>query len=337
MRYIDMHCDTLAKALMQGKRTVEVLEGTMADLRRLKKSGAKAQFFAMFLPQKPDPGWLPQAAEVPDFPSSDPQRVSEYLMDKMYQIYQNTLADCSDSLAAAGTYRDLGKNERDGKISAFLTIENGFLVRGDLEKLGTFYDMGVRLITLTWNDPNCFGYPHSADREEMGRGLTPFGKDAVAVMNDLGMLVDVSHLSDGGFYDVADISKKPFVASHSDCRALCPGATRNLTDEMIRILAEKGGVAGINFEPTFLNEDPRDHVSRISRICDHIFHLIDKGGSECVGIGTDFDGIYGEFEIADCTGMPLLFEELRRRGLPESAVEKIARGNVERVIRDVLG
>lgn len=325
MQYIDMHCDTLAKALMQGKETAKELEGTMVDVRRLKKGGACAQFFAMFLPQYPDPAWF----------GTDTAPAPEFLMEKMYEVYQNTLAACGDLLAPAYGYADLERNRGAGKISAFLTIENGYPAYGKLEALKRFYEMGVRLITLTWNDPNCFGFPHSTKPEEMKRGLTDFGKEAVFYMNGLGMLVDVSHLSDGGFYDVAEISEKPFVASHSNCRALAP-STRNLTDEMIRILAEKGGVAGLNFEPSFLNRDTQDPVSRISCMCDHVCHFIEKGGIECVGIGTDFDGIGGEFEIADCTGMPRLFEELRARGLSEDDIEKIAYKNIERVIRDVM-
>ena len=170
----------------------------------------------------------------------------------------------------------------------------------------------------------------------MSRGLTGFGKEAVRYMQELGILVDVSHLSDGGFWNVAEASRRsgvPFVASHSNCRALAP-ATRNLTDAMIRELAECGGVAGLNLEPTFLNVDETDRVSRIERICDHAMHLIDRGGIECVGLGTDFDGISGEFEISDCTKLPLLFDALRKRGLSEDAVEQIAYQNTARVIRD---
>lgn len=325
MRYIDMHCDTLAKALMQGKDTVRKLEGTMTDVMRLKEGGACAQFFAMFLPQNMDPAWFGQ----------DTAPGPWELLEKMYAVFQNTLAACDDLLAPAYRYADLVRNREAGKISAFLTIENGYPAQGKPEALKRFYEMGVRLITLTWNDPNCFGFPHSAKPEEMKRGLTDFGKEAVSYMNELGMLVDVSHLSDGGFYDVAEISEKPFVASHSNCRALSP-STRNLTDGMIRVLAEKGGVAGINFEPSFLNKDTSDPASRIACMCDHILHFIDKGGIGCVGIGTDFDGISGVSEIADCAEMPRLFEALRARGLPEDAVEKIAYKNVERVIREVM-
>lgn len=328
MNYIDMHCDTLEKALMQGSATAEHLEDTMVDTCRLREAGAAAQFFAMFLPQRMEPHWF-GLEEMPE---------PEVLMEKMYEIYCNTMAVCSDSIAPARNYAELEANRAAGKIAAFLTIENGFVVREKLENIKKVYDMGVRLITLTWNDANCFGFCHSAKPEEMKRGLTDFGKEGVSYMQELGMLVDVSHLSDGGFWDVAELSRragKPFVASHSNCRALSP-ATRNLTDEMIHTLADCGGVAGLNFAPDFLNRDTDDKVSRITCMCDHVIHLIDKGGIECVGIGTDFDGIRGTFEIADCTDMPLLFAALHMRGLSDDAIEKLAYGNVARVIKEAL-
>ena len=328
MQYIDMHCDTLAKALAERSATAERLDGTMADIARLRKAGAKAQFFAVFLPQRRMPEWF-GLEEMPE---------PEALFDSMYEIYRNTLRACGGTLAPAGSWEELSRNAREGKLSAVLTMENGAPVRGELSRIKAYYDLGVRLITLTWNDANCFGYPHSAVPEEMGRGLTEFGREAVAYMEELGMLVDVSHLSDGGFWDVAACARraaKPFVASHSNCRALAP-ATRNLTDRMIRELAECGGVAGLNFAPAFLNGDPCDPQSRIARMCDHVEHMVQAGGIACAGIGTDFDGIEGEFEIADCTGIPRLFDALHMRGFSWDAVEQIAHGNVERVLREAL-
>lgn len=328
MRYIDMHCDTLAEALARKSVTVEHLEGTMLDTYRLREAGAAAQFFAMFLPQKNESGWF----------GVDVMPEPEELMKKMYEIYCNTMEECSSYMAPARNYTELEENRKANKRSAFLTIENGFLVRGEMSNIKKVYDMGVRLITLTWNDANCFGFCHSANPEKMKSGLTDFGKEGVAYMQEIGMLVDVSHLSDGGFWDVVELSKragKPFVASHSNCRALAP-ATRNLTDEMIGALADCGGVAGLNFAPQFLNANPNDKLSRVSRMCDHVIHLIDKGGIECVGIGTDFDGIEGEFEIAECTDMDLLFAALHLRGLSDDKIDKIAYGNVTRVIRETM-
>ena len=169
----------------------------------------------------------------------------------------------------------------------------------------------------------------------MNRGLTSFGKEAIEVMNEWGILIDVSHLSDGGFEDVMKISKKPFVASHSNCRALSPHP-RNLTDDMIRKLAEKGGVAGVNFAPEFLDSDIKTKKSTIQNLTAHIKHFIEIGGVECVGLGTDFDGITGEFEIGEPEKMELLFEQLHREGISETVIEKIAYKNVLRVIKDSM-
>lgn len=325
MKYIDMHCDTLEQALTQKCGTVYELKDTMLDLKRLLAADAGAQFFAMFVPQRNEPEWFGLDA-MPD--------LSE-LVTLMHRIYQNTMEQYADAVAPARSLADYRANRAAGKLSAFLTIENGYPVLGKMENLEKFHDMGVGLMTLTWNDPNCFGMNHSRNPEKMRQGLTDFGKEAIPYMNELGIVVDVSHLSDGGFYDVAEYATKPFVASHSNCRALCD-ATRNLTDDMIRVLAQKGGVCGINFAPGFVNRDPMDTHTTVAALCEHIEHLRRVGGEDCVGIGTDFDGIGGTFEIADCTYMGLLFDELHRRGYSDGFLEKFAYGNVERVIGDAM-
>lgn len=325
MRYIDMHCDTLSIALAQHKETMTALAGTMVDIEGLLKVGAGAQFFAMFVPQRDVPEWY-GLEEMPEH---------EVLLERMHHIFMETLKENADKMAFAQSYENMQENLRNKKLSAFLTMENAYAVRGKLENLKKFHDMGVSLMTLTWNDANCFGQNHSKEPVLMQKGLTDFGKEAIPYMNDLGIVIDVSHLSDGGFYDVAEYSKKPFVASHSNCRELSP-STRNLTDDMIRLLAQKGGVAGVNFEPSFLNRDVTDKDSRISRICDHIEHFMNIGGMECVGIGTDFDGISGSFEISDCTRMNLLFDELHRRNISDDMIDKIAYQNVARVIKDSM-
>lgn len=325
MGYIDMHCDTLSVALAQKKDTIYELSGAMLDVKRLKAAGNRAQFFAMFLPQEISPSWF-GLKELLD---------GNTLMEKMYEAYCNTMAEHGDEIAPVRNWEDYRTNVGKGKISAFLTMENGYLIDNQLENVKRFFDMGVRLITLTWNHENCLGMCHSANPTLMQQGLTPFGKEVISYMNELGMLVDVSHLSDGGFYDVADCSKKPFVASHSNCRSLC-SATRNLTDGMIRVLAKKGGVAGLNFAPAFVNPDVRDSYTTVERLCAHVDHLFQVGGEDCVGIGTDFDGIEGSFEIDECSKMPFLFYALQKRGYSGRMLEKFMFRNVERVLSDVL-
>ena len=138
-------------------------------------------------------------------------------------------------------------------IGALLTVEEGGVLDGSMERLEQLFEKNVRLLTLTWNKDNCIGHPNHRDKEKNALGLTPFGFEVICRMEELGMIVDVSHLSDGGFYDVARTMKKPFVASHSNARALC-GHPRNLTDDMLKLLAKHGGVAGLNFCPAFLDE-----------------------------------------------------------------------------------
>jgi membrane dipeptidase len=166
----------------------------------------------------------------------------------------------------------------------------------------------------------------------MKKGLKPFGKDVVERMNDLGMIVDVSHLSDGGFWDVAEISKKPFIASHSNARAL-KDVPRNLTDPMIRAIADKGGVIGLNFCPFFLNEENHETVEALVR---HLIHIIDKGGIEVAAIGTDFDGIGGPMDLAHVGEMDKLRHGLRKAGVSSGNIDKIFTDNGLRVIRDTM-
>lgn len=324
MKYIDLHCDTLMGAFFANKPDLGRLEKASVDVARLKEGGCMAQFFAIFLPS------LPMREKMGDKLPDD-----ETYIKALHTIFQNTMEQYPEDIAPALDASHLEENRRGGKISAFLTIEDGRSVQGDMVNLERYYDMGVRLISLTWNHANCFGYPNSTDAETMGRGLTDFGKDAVVRMNELGMMVDVSHLSDGGFRDVAQLSRKPFVASHSNCRAL-GSHQRNLTDEMIRALADKGGVAGLNFASQFLTKDTSFGLSRVSDLVAHAAHMKNKGGIDCVALGTDFDGISCELEIEDPRRMYLLFDALKKGGFTESEIEKIAYKNARRVIADVL-
>ena len=313
--YIDMHCDTLAEAVELGRDSIISFDERAIDVARLEKGNCKAQFFAAYLDQDK---------------SVDPYK--DYTA--MRQVLLNTVSR-SDKLVFTGNSSELNRNFDEGKISAFLTIENGCLVEGKMERLKELKEQGVSLITLTWNQANCFGFPHSSESSLMAKGLTDFGKEAIEEMNNLGIIVDVSHLSDGGFYDVAAISKKPFVASHSNCRSIAPH-TRNLTDEMIRIVAEKGGVIGLNFAADFLNPDLSHENSTVDMLFLHAKHIIEVGGVESIGIGTDFDGITCKLEIPSCDKMPLLFEAFEKRGMNHTSLEYLAYKNVERVIKDCL-
>ncbi len=346
MKYIDMHCDTLLKTAIYGNSgDLFQNEETAVDFKRMKKGGQLAQFFAIFLLGKEE-DYLHE--------NITPQSDDEFIDGRLKCLTEN-LSKYSDIIQLARNYDELKANEKAGKMSAFLTMEEGRPVDGSFEKLRRFYSQGFRLITLTWNYENCFGFPNSFDPVIMEKGLKDFGKEAIQLMEELGMLVDVSHLSDGGFYDVAKILKKPFVASHSNAREITPHP-RNLTDEMIKILAEKGGIAGLNFCPVFLKSDqtgsdnrfantggsvmtpPQKKIvfSKIEDMILHLNHMRNKGGEDFVALGSDLDGIGGELDISASDEFYKLFGALQKEGWTEDQIEKLAYKNVERVIREVL-
>lgn len=317
-QYADMHCDTLLYGIRKGLTDIYDMPEAMLDLKRLAQSKVLCQFLAVFFP-----------------PRERLQLEDETLFAKARKLLKDSMAAHKDLIRPAGCWEDVMRNRRAGMVSGVLTVEDGRMVGGSLQRLEQLHREGVRAIALTWNYANCFGYPNSPDPETMAKGLTPFGKEAVEAMNELGILVDVSHLSDGGFYDVAAVTKKPFAATHSDCRALA-GHSRNLTDDMIRLLAEKGGVAGINFAPAFLDDTPGNQDSRIADMIRHIRHFIDVGGEDCVGIGTDFDGIGGRLEVGEPAGLEMLFDGLEKAGVTPRQIDKLASENVLRVMKDAM-
>ena len=328
MKYIDLHCDTLCMAFETKDKNIYDRPQFMVDINRLKKAGAKAQFFAVYMPPQE---WIHNIkAGCTD----------DEFIDDLYATLCDAIAQHPDDIAWAKNAVDMENNFKQGKVSAFLTIEDGRSVNGSFEKFDKYYDMGVRLVSLTHNYENCFGYPNSPDSKIMNSGLKPFGKEAVEYMNDKGIIIDVSHLSDGGFWDVMELSKKPIVASHSCARALTPHP-RNLTDEMIKAMAEKGGVCGINFCPVFIAPDLSANGGwiedgKLEDIVRHVMHLYNVGGSNFVAIGTDFDGIGGKLDIAGPQDMDKLFDALLKKGMNAEDVEKIAYKNAERLIAETL-
>ena len=324
MNYIDMHCDTLMKAW--GKKWPDIYDRPemMVDIKRLLQGNCKAQFFAIFLPS-------PKMKEHMGLAQMD----DDDYIDQLAAIFRTTLNQHGDCVAQAGNLAQVRENANAGKLSAILTMEDGRSVDGKMEKLDHYYNMGVRVIGLTWNQENCFGAPNSRDAAIMSKGLTPFGKDAIVRMNELGMGVDVSHLSDGGFWDVANLTKKPFFATHSNCRSLNPHP-RSMTDEMIRALADKGGVMGVNFCPAFLVQNVENNQATCDMLTAQLRHMIKVGGEDCAAIGTDFDGMNGELDISSADQMPKLFVALERTGFTPREIEKIAFRNVERVIAEVF-
>ena len=177
------------------------------------------------------------------------------------------------------------------------------------------------------------GYPCYDDAQQNAQGLTPFGLEVVDKMNTLGMIIDVSHLSEGGFYDVARHSKKPFLATHSCAKALCPHK-RNLTDDQLQTLGNAGGVVGINFESSFLKEG--SHYATVDQIITHLNYMVDKAGIEHVGFGSDFDGIDTTGELVDYTGFDKVIDAMHKH-YNEDQIDMLLHGNVLRAMEDILG
>jgi membrane dipeptidase len=310
---IDLHCDTILALHKKGEEVHLDKNSLHIDIEKLRQGGVAAQFFAVFVKLEEHP---------------DPWAAFQQISDRLFE----ELGCNPGEIALVSSFPEMEDASRSGKISAFLTIEEGEVVAGDPRRLEEAYSRGVRLVTLTWNYENSLGFPNFqlTHRE---RGLKPEGKEMVERMNDLGMLIDVSHLSDAGFNDVAELSKQPFIASHSNAREQCDHY-RNLTDGMIRKIADSGGVVGLNFCPAFLNGTESASLDDMTR---HMLHIRDVGGAEVTAFGSDFDGIHGELGIPHAGEYQKFIVALGRAGFTERELELAAHGNTRRVIRDVIG
>jgi membrane dipeptidase len=227
-----------------------------------------------------------------------------------------------------------------GPLAAVLHVEGAEAIDPGLERLTGLHDGGLRSLGLTWSRPNAFGhgapfaFPGSPDQ---GPGLTDAGRALVTACNELGVVVDVSHLNERGFWDVAERSGAPLVASHSNAHALCP-SPRNLTDDQLRAIGESGGVVGINFCVAFVREDGADDPDTpLSAIAAHAAHVAEVAGVDAVALGSDFDGATMPHELDSATKLPALLDALREFGFDEPELEKVALGNWRRVLRVTWG
>ncbi len=227
---------------------------------------------------------------------------------------------------------DIHTAKSNGKLGAILAIENSEAVERSLNILRCLYNLGVRSIGLTHN-PNTWASTGN-DEGETGGGLTKFGIQLVKEMNKLGILVDVSHISERGFWDVLDVSNTPIIASHSNCKTLC-NHSRNLTNEQLKAIAVNGGVVGITFVPGFITEDGWQNKPPFVKLINHIEYAIDVAGINNVGIGSDFDG--GGDLLQDASEYPRITEELSERGYSDEAIQKVLGGNLLRVFGSVCG
>lgn len=311
----DGHCDTILEVINHkrslGSRT---LVGHL-DIPRMKEGGVDVQFFAVFIEDiyKPDRS-LKRTLQ---------------LIDCFYKEIEKN----QDDISLATNYNQIEEVNRAGKIAAILSIEGGEALEGDLGVLRVLYKLGVRLLTLTWNQRNQIA--DGIGESRTGSGLTEFGLKVIDEMNRLGMLIDVSHLSETGFWDVIKRSKAPIVASHSNCYALCPHL-RNLKDEQIKALADKGGVIGITFVPNFLTQEKRK--TTVEDVVKHIDYLVEKVGIDYIGLGSDFDGTGGlPLGLEGVDKVPNITKGLLDRGYKEKDIKKILGENFLRVFKEVVG
>jgi len=311
----DGHCDTILE-VVNHKRTLEKKSTTgHLDIPRMKEGGVDVQFFAVFIEEiyKPDRS-LKRTLQ---------------LIDCLYREIEKN----QDDISLVTNYNQIKEANRTGKIAAVLSIEGGEALEGDLAVLRVLYKLGVRLLTLTWNQRNQIA--DGIGESQTGSGLTEFGLKVIDEMNDLRMLIDVSHLSEAGFWDVIKRSKAAIVASHSNCYALCPHL-RNLKDEQIKALADKDGVIGITFVPNFLTQEKRK--TTVKDVVKHIDYLVEKVGVDYVGLGSDFDGTDGlPLGLEGVDKIPNITEGLLDRGYKEREIEKILGGNFLRVFKEVVG
>lgn len=350
MKIIDMHCDTISRIYHEKQQQKEAnlrQNSFQVDLTKMKSAAYLLQNFALFidLGETEDPygAFLGQLA-----------------------VFRKEMSQNADLIAPAVSYSEILTNESQGKMSALLTLEEGEVCKGSLKRLQEIYGLGIRMMTFTWNYPNSLGYPaepapftditksitvhkdnanlsslinayHTAySRPE--KGLTSLGIEFLVEMERLGIIPDVSHLSDEGIRDVCRFATKPFCASHSNARALCRRG-RNLPDVLIRAISEKGGIIGVNYYAPFLCNAPNKQevfFSQIKDIVQHICHISDIGGIYCIGLGSDFDGIDDNLELENCSQMELLAQELQKCGFHTGEIEQIFYKNVLNFYQELL-
>ncbi len=346
---LDTHIDTTPRLQTDWKFTEEHNTGHI-DLPRMKKGGLNALFFSIYM-----------SGTV-----TGPKAVSDSL-ERIAAVHK-LAEDIPDKVALCVTADQVRKAHKQGKIAALMGMEGGHMINNSLPTLRMYAELGVRYLTLT-HSVNTDWADSSGDQPKHN-GLTDFGKQVVKELNRLGLMVDISHVSDKTFWDALEVSRAPMIASHSSCRAIS-GHARNMTDEMIKALAAKGGVIQINYLDQFIDNDlfeysnksralmselmqkypgrenadkRREEVAKQfgpppkaswERIIDHIDHAVKLVGVDHVGLGSDFDGGSMPVGMEDVTHLPQITEALLRKGYSESDLRKILGENTLRLLSEV--
>lgn len=303
MRYFDLHCDTIAECANQNQ---PLRENTLQlSLERGKAYSPWFQCFAI---------WIPDSLRGGEAFSYF-QRIRGRFLEELKRN--------EGVLQACRVKEDFQRIEKTGGCGAVLTVEGGAALAGKLENIAYFAECGVRALTLTWNGPNEIG---DGAMTEHSKGLTEFGRKAISELEKCGIVIDISHASDPLFYEVAERAGRPFIATHSNARAVC-GHPRNLTDEQFQIIKARGGLVGLNFYVDFLRDSGtacREDVLR------HAEHFLSLGGEKVLAIGSDFDGAAMPGDLPGIQAVEALAECFLKHGYPESLVEDIFYGNAYR-------
>jgi len=354
---VDTHIDVPYRLHEKDADISQHTEDGDFDLPRARAGGLDAAFMSIYTP-----------------PELEAAGRSKATADSLIDMVEGFVIRWPDKFGMATTADEVRDLRKQGKFALLLGMENGSPVEGDLSNLEYFYRRGVRYITLTHSKDNHI-CDSSYDDTKTWHGLSPFGREVVAEMNRLGIMIDVSHITDDAFNQVIELTTAPVIASHSSCRYFTPGFERNMSDEMLRKLAKNGGVIQINFGSTFISDEVRRHFeagrdaaeryavehdlatddeavrnyrkhyyedhpfgfATVSDVADHIDHVVEVAGIDHVGFGSDFDGVGDSLPIGlkDVSQYPNLIVELVDRGYSDEDIEKMCSGNLFRVMRDV--
>jgi len=330
MRIFDAHCDTISKILDENKELFD--NDCHLSIKKMQKGDISLQFFAAWIEPKyiDKKNFEKQFKEFPQYTSRIPSEFGAYkraksILDKFYTEYEKN----REYLQLVTTVDDLNSIDKTKKIGALLTIEGGETIEGNLDHLEQFFELGVRGMTLTWNNENEIAFGSGC---ENSKGLKPFGKQVVKKMNKLGMFIDVSHINEKGFWDVIELTDTPIIATHSNSFKIC-NHVRNLTDEQIRALIKTNGFIGINFYPDFLCSG----LAGSSDILKHIEHMLSLGGENIIGFGADFDGIDKQPQgFTDCSIFSYIVDHMFKLGYSEELIQRITHKNLKIYLSKIL-
>ena len=342
----DGHNDVLTRIYKAGG--IATAEGFLIgqdghiDLPKARKGGLGGGFFAIWIPTPEELDDDFEAMEAPqyDIPLPEPVDAQEAVHVAIEQAAILFRLEALGALKICITAAELRSCLESGKMAAILHMEGAEAIDPELHALDIFYRAGLRSLGPVWSRSTIFGegvpfrFPGSPDT---GSGLTGLGMDLVRRCNALGIMIDLSHITEKGFWDVAERSSHPLVATHSNAHALCPHV-RNLTDDQLRAIAESGGMVGVNFAASFLREDGRmiEDVP-LEQVVRHFDHLMSVLGEDHVGFGSDFDGAKVPEAIGDAAGLPHLVDAMRRHGYDDVLLKKLCHENWLRVLEKTWG